>query len=149
MSECLDTSVIVKCFKDNERLEDQANFIKDRISSMDLIVVINEWAQLELVRALVKAGFSKEAIQNASEYIDGLIELSVIQLVKVSDVKEMALKLQVKHSLHTGDAVHMATAIFASSICLWVDDKHFLKPEIKKTAMKHGVEIIDLKDLKM
>ena len=125
MRECLDTSVIVKWFKENERLEDEANFIKDKITSLEM-----------------------DAVINALEFIDGLIELSAIKLVKVSNVKELALKLQIDHGLHTGDAVHLATAIFTKSSYLWADDKHFMRQNIIKTAKKHGVEIKDLRDLK-
>jgi len=88
MRECLDTSVIVKWFKEEESYEDEAEFIRQSIVSFEKEFIINEWVLLEIVRALVKSGYTKKRVNNAIEYMNGLINTGAIRVISVSEVKD-------------------------------------------------------------
>ena len=49
MRECLDTSVIVKWFKEDEIYEDEAEYIRQSVLSLEKEFFINEWVLLEIV----------------------------------------------------------------------------------------------------
>jgi predicted nucleic acid-binding protein len=131
----------VKWFKKNERFGKEADLLRKKVLSLESTFYINEWAQLELVRALNKAGYVTDNIIEASDYIDGLIDLEAIKLITVSEVIKLANKLQIELTLYASDAVHLATALYSSSNIFWVDDRHFLKPEVVNIANKSGLEI--------
>ena len=147
MRVCLDTSVIVKWFKDGERCDKEAKLFRDKIISSEINAVINEYAQLELIRALVKAGFSKKKIRKAQRSFNELVDSSSILILSVSSVLNLARDLQIDHSLYSADSVHLVTAITSSSNVFLVDDKHFLRLEIIKMAREHGVMIKHLAEI--
>lgn len=147
MKECLDTSVIVKWFKENEPHEEEANTIKEKLNTMESEMIINEWVLLELVRALVKTGFSKLKIENAIDYMNGVIDIGAIRVINVSDVIDLAQKYEIEFTLYAGDAVHLATAVHSSSDVLWAEDSDFFKDKIIKMANSIHLEINRLSNL--
>lgn len=147
MKECLDTSVIVKWFKENEPHEEEANTIKEKLNTMESEMIINEWVLLELVRALVKTGFSKSKIENAIDYMNGVIDIGAIRVINVSDVIDLAQKYEIEFTLYAGDAVHLATAVHSSSDVLWAEDSDFFKDKIIKMANSIHLEINRLSNL--
>ena len=149
MRECLDTSVIVKWFKENESNEDKAEFIRQSIITFEKEFIINEWVLLEIVRALVKSGFTKKRINNAIEYMNGLVNTGAIRVISVGEVKDLAQTYEIDHKLYASDAIHLATAIHTSSNVFWAADKHFKKTKIVEMALGHGVEIKDLSELEI
>ena len=149
MRECLDTSVIVKWFKEKESFEDEAEFIRQSIVSFEKEFIINEWVLLEIVRALVKSGYTKKRLNDAVEYMNGLINTGAIRVIPVSEVKDLAQTYEIDFKLYASDAIHLATAIHTSSNIFWVADRHFKKPKIVKMALGYGVEIKDLSELKV
>ena len=72
MKHCFDASVAVKWFKDGEIFEEEASELFRRIKDLELEAVGNEWILLEVVRALVKVGYSKEKIDEAFEVLSTL-----------------------------------------------------------------------------
>jgi predicted nucleic acid-binding protein len=149
MRECLDTSVIVKWFKEDEIYEDEAEYIRQSVLSLEKEFIINEWVLLEIVRALVKSGYTKKRLNDAIEYINGLINTGAIRVIPVAEVKDLAQTYEIDYKLYASDAVHLATAIHTSSNTFWVADKHFKKPKIVKMGIGYGVEIKDLSELKV
>jgi len=110
MRECLDTSVIVKWFKEGESYENEAESIRQGIVSFEKEFVINEWVLLEIVRALVKSGYTKKRIDNATEYMNGLVNTGAIRVISVSEVKDLAQTYEIDYKLYASDAIHLATA---------------------------------------
>jgi predicted nucleic acid-binding protein len=149
MSECLDTSVIVKWFKEDEPYAEEAELLRKNIISLEKEFIINEYVLLEIVRALVKAGYTKKNINNAIEYMNGLINTGAIRLITVSEVRDLAQTFEIDHKLYASDALHLATAIHTSSNIFWADDKHFKKPKIVKMALGYGVEIQSLSEFEV
>jgi predicted nucleic acid-binding protein len=149
MRECLDTSVIVKWFKEEESFEDEAEFIRQSIISFEKEFIINEWVLLEIVRALVKTGYTKKRVNNAIEYMNGLVNTGAIRVVSVSEVKDLAQTYEIDYKLYASDAIHLATAIHTSSNVFWAADKHFKKTKIVEMAIGHGVEIKDISELEL
>jgi predicted nucleic acid-binding protein len=149
MRECLDTSVIVKWFKEDESYEDEAEFIRQSIVSFEKEFIINEWVLLEIVRALVKSGYTKKRVNNAIEYMNGLINTGAIRVISVSEVKDLAQTYEIDHKLYASDAIHLATAIHTSSNVFWAADRHFKKAKIVEMALGYGVEIKDLSELEI
>ena len=149
MRECLDTSVIVKWFKEDETYEDEAEYIRQSILSLEKEFIINEWVLLEIVRALVKSGYTKKRLNDAVEYMNGLINTGAIRVIPVTEVKDLAQTYEIDFKLYASDAIHLATAIHTSSNIFWVADRHFKKPKIVKMALGYGVVIKDLSELKV
>jgi len=149
MRECLDTSVIVKWFKEDESNEDKAEFIRQSIISFEKEFIINEWVLLEIVRALVKSGYTKKRINNVIEYMNGLVNTGAMRVISVSEVKDLAQTYEIDHKLYASDAIHLATAIHTSSNVFWAADKHFKKTKIVEMALGYGVEIKDLSELEI
>ena len=149
MRECLDTSVIVKWFKEEESYEDEAEFIRQSIVSFEKEFIINEWVLLEIVRALVKSGYTKKRVDNAIEYMNGLINTGAIRVISVSEVKDLAQTYEIDYKLYASDAIHLATAIHTSSNVFWAADRHFKKTKIVEMALGYGVEIKDLSELEI
>ena len=86
MRECLDTSVVVKWFKEGETNENEAEYIRQSIVSFEKEFIINEWVLLEIVRAFVKSGFTKKRIDYAIEYIsiyNKIIQIKIILMEKI------------------------------------------------------------------
>ncbi len=149
MSECLDTSVIVKWFKEDESFAEEAEILRKNIISLEKEFVINEYVLLEIVRALVKSGFSKMKINNAIEYMNGLVNTGAIRLIYVSEIRDLAQTFEIDYKLFASDAIQLATAIHTSANVFWVDDKHFKKTKIIELALGYGVEIKDLSELEI
>jgi len=147
MKECLDTSVIVKWFKENEPHEEEAFAIKEKLNTMNSEMIINEWVLLELVRALVKSGYSKSKIKNAIDYMNGVIDIGAIRVINVSEVIDLAQKYEIEFTLYAGDAVHLATAVHTSSDVFWTEDSDFFKEKITKMANSIHLVINRLSDL--
>ena len=149
MRECLDTSVIVKWFKEEESNEKEAEFIRQSIVSFEKEFIINEWVLLEIVRALVKSGYTKNRLNNAIEYMNGLVNTGAIRVITVGEVKDLAQTYEIDYKLYASDAIHLATAIHTSSNVFWVADKHFKKTKIVEMARGYEVEIKDLSELEI
>lgn len=114
---------------------------------MNSEMIINEWVLLELVRALVKSGYSKSKIKNAIDYMNGVIDIGAIRVINVSEVIDLAQKYEIEFTLYAGDAVHLATAVHTSSDVFWTEDSDFFKERIIKMANSIHLEINRLNDL--
>ncbi len=144
----IDASVIVKWFKKGEEKEDLALKLKDIILSRELIPAINEYVFLEIIRAVTKAGFPKGKIEKIKKFLLDLEALGYIKMVKVHEVKELAMNLIYSLDLYASDALVLATAI-KEKVHLVTEDIHLLKENVRKYAKKNGVEVTTLDRLSL
>ncbi|MEM2841651.1 MAG: type II toxin-antitoxin system VapC family toxin [Candidatus Bathyarchaeia archaeon] len=142
---CVDSSVIVKWFKKGEEHEGEALRLRDEALSSKTCPIICEWVYLEVVRALVKAGYPKGKIVEAYKILREMAELGFIKTVPVQDLLERAKELEIELNLYASDAVNLATAIINSENIL-TEDKHLLQDDVRSYAEKLGLKIIRLKE---
>ena len=148
MSEYLDTSIIVKWFKEeNEDNRDEALMLRDRIIKFDSEFVISYYGLFELIRALVKHNYPKESIEDAFQSINDLYEIDGLKNVRMEEVLFLVKEIQIELKLFASDALHLASAIHYGCKIFWSEDHHHLKNETKKYMQKFGVEVKSLKDL--
>jgi len=138
-----DSSVLVKWFKKGEEKEELAMRLKDDVLDERIVLLCNEWVQLEIIRALTKANYSRDKINETRRFLEDIGSLGLIKFVRVSEVKELALEMIYSLNLYTADAVILATAII-NNVDLLTEDSHLLKNRIIKYAEKHGVRIFTL-----
>jgi len=138
-----DSSVLVKWFKKGEEKEELAIRLKDDVLDEKIILLCNEWVQLEIIRALTKANYSQNKIKETKEFLKDIELLGLIRFVKVSEVKDLALEIIYSLNLYAADAVVLATAI-VNNVNLITEDSHLLKKRVMKYAKEHGVEIFTL-----
>jgi predicted nucleic acid-binding protein len=147
MSEYLDTSVIVKWFREEEDYHDKAMLILDRIRSMESMYLTSSLTVLELTRALVKAGESEERIRNASDMLKDFFEIGAIERAGMDNVVNIALDLQIDLKLNSCDAIHVASAIINGCETFWSEDRHHTKEKTKEYLKKFNLDVRTLKDL--
>lgn len=85
MTECIDSSVVVKWFKRGEESEKEAQRLYRGITDMEIDAVASEWILLETTRGLVKVGYTREKIDEAFD-----IEYTKrygLQILKLSELK--------------------------------------------------------------
>lgn len=112
-----------------------------------LQLVCSEWALLEVARALRKAGFPPDKVEESYLLLKDLVGLGSIELVPVSEVLDLAKTLVVELNLYASDAVHLAAAITRSADLL-TEDAHLLRREIIEYAGKRGLRVLQLKSLR-
>ena len=66
-----DSSVIVKWFKKGEEFEKEALKLRDDVLSGVIGLIMSEWVYLEVIRALVKAGFQEAKVVEAYSTLRG------------------------------------------------------------------------------
>ena len=86
MTECIDTSIAVKWFHKGESFENEANLLLQRIIELDGDFAVNELLLLEVVRALVKVGYSKDKVNEAFDDLVKLINVGALRQIPVCDV---------------------------------------------------------------
>ncbi|MEM1848419.1 MAG: type II toxin-antitoxin system VapC family toxin [Thermofilaceae archaeon] len=143
----VDSSVFVKWFKKGEEYEGEALQLFEDAVSGGLQLVCSEWALLEVARALQKAGFPPDKVEESYLLLKDLVGLGSIELVPVSEVLDLAKTLVVELNLYASDAVHLAAAITRSADLL-TEDAHLLRREIIEYAGKRGLRVLQLKSLR-
>ncbi len=142
---CIDSSVIVKLFRKGEEYERESLKLRDEILSSTVNPIVCEWAYLEVVRALVKAGYPKTKIIQAYKILKEMAELDFINTVSVHNLLEKAKDLEVELNLYASDAVNLATAVLNSKDML-TEDKHLLRENVRDYMGKLGLKVIRLKE---
>ncbi len=69
MTECIDASIIVKWFHKGEAFESESHILLEKIIELEHDYVVNEWVLLEVVRAMVKAGYPKPKVNDSTDNI--------------------------------------------------------------------------------
>ncbi len=102
---------------------------------------------MEVVRAMVKAGYPKQKVNDAFDEIFEMMNIGALRKVPVSDVLHLAKSIELNYSLYAADAVHIATAIHTNASMLWTEDHHMQKESLKELFRNHSIEVKSLKDL--
>ena len=148
MSEYLDTSIIVKWFKEeDETYRNEALKLRDRIINFESEFVMSYYGLLELIRAMVKHNYPKESIEEAFQSINDLYEIDGLKNVRMEDVLFLVKEIEIELGLYASDALHLASAINHSCKIFWSEDQHHLKNKTKNYMQKFGVEIKSLKEI--
>ena len=143
----LDASVVVKWFKEGERMEGEALALRDGILDGRVSALTSEWLLLEVVRAMVKAGFPREKIDGAFSALKEMVSLGFIEAVPVGEVMDEAKEIEVELSLFASDSVYLATAVKRNATLI-TEDRHLLRREVRDYAKDGGVGILSLGEMK-
>jgi predicted nucleic acid-binding protein len=147
VTQCIDASIAVKWFHKGELFENEAHTLLQRIIGLEADFVVNEWITLEVVRALVKAGYPKEKVNEAFDVLIELMNIGALRKISVSDVIHLAKFIEIEYNLYAADAVHVATAIQTNASVLWTEDHHMQKKSLRDLYRHHLLEVKSLKDL--
>ena len=79
MSEYIDASVIVKWFKEGEEFRKESLKLRERVINFDTEFVMSYYGLLEIVRALVKANFPREIIDDTFQSINDLYNVGALK----------------------------------------------------------------------
>ena len=147
MSEYLDTSVIVKWFKEDEEHREESLKLRERIINFESEFVMSYYGLLELVRALVKDNYPQEKIDESFQGIHDLYEIDALKNVRVEGILFLTKDIEIDLKLYAGDALHLASAISHGCNIFWSEDHHHLKDETKKYMRKYSIEVKSLEDV--
>ncbi len=147
MTECIDASIIVKWFHKGEAFDAESHILLEKIIELEHDFVVNEWVLLEVVRALVKAGYTKQKVNDAFDEIFEMMNIGALRKIPVSDVLHLAKSIELNYSLYAADAVHIATAIHTNASILWTEDHHMHKESLKELFRNHLIEARSLKGI--
>ena len=143
----LDASVVVKWFKEGERLEREALALRDGMLDGRTSALTSEWLPLEVVRAMVRVGFPGEKIDGAYSALKEIASLGFIEAVPVGEVLDEAKEIIVALSLFASDSVYLATAVKRNAT-LVTEDRHLLSRKVKDYAGKRGIKVMSLGEMK-
>jgi len=143
----LDASVVVKWFKEGERMEGEALALRDGILDGRVSALTSEWLLLEVVRAMVKVGFPREKIDGAFSALKEMVSLGFIEAVPVGEVMDEAKEVEVELSLFASDSVYLATAMKRKATLI-TEDRHLLRRGVRDYAKEGGIGILSLGEMK-
>ncbi|MEM2902729.1 MAG: type II toxin-antitoxin system VapC family toxin [Candidatus Bathyarchaeia archaeon] len=141
----VDSSVIVKWFKKGEEFEKEALRLRDDILEGTISLVISEWIYLEVVRGLVKAGFSDEKVTQAYIALKDMVDLGFMKAIPVTDLLDKAKELEIQLKLYAADAVNLAPSLIRSTDML-TEDEHLLRNSVKEFMKSFRLRIFTLKE---
>jgi len=148
MSEYLDTSVIVKWFREeDEERRKEALILRDRIINFDSEFVMSYYGLFELIRAMVKHNYPKERVEEAFQSLNDLYEIDALKNVRLEEVLFLVKEIEIELKLYASDALHLASAINHGCKIFWSEDQHHLKSKTKEYMQKFDVEVKSLKDV--
>lgn len=139
----LDASVVVKWFKKGEKLEREALDLRDRILESRILALSSEWLLLEVVRALVKAGYPREKIEEVYSTLREISSLGFIEAVPVGKALDKAKEVEIALSLFASDSIYLATAMISRASLITVD-RHLLRKDVVDYARREGVKVMNL-----
>ena len=146
----LDTTVVVKWFKPQERFAAEAHQLLELIGDFKVEAVANEWLSLEVVRGLKRAqqevpahAVRDEDIHAAYEALETLFRSGALLEIPVSEVKILTKNAEIVLGLYAADALHLATAIHLGARWLVTDDRHLLAAPVRQYALAAGVTIVN------
>jgi len=139
----IDASVLVKWFKKGEEKEDFALRLKNLIFDRRVVPIINEYVFLETIRALRKAGYPDKKIIDAKIFLTDLEMLGLVWVVKVHEVRDLAMDLIRTLNLYASDSLILATALLRKTNLI-TEDHHILREAVIEYAGKRGIKILTL-----
>ena len=141
----LDSSVVVKWFKEGEEYEGEALRLRHDVLSPTSSTSASELMPLEVCRALIKVGYPSEKVEEAYATLAEMVEDGFLKLIPTTGLIEETKELIVELNLYVADALSLAAAT-ASSSDLLTEDRHLLKKEVKETMERKGLKLLRLKD---
>jgi predicted nucleic acid-binding protein len=87
-------SIIVKWFHKGEAFDAESHVLLGQIIELKHDFVVNEWVLLEVVRAMVKAGYPKQKVNDAFDEIFEMMNIGALRKVPVSDVLHLLMFTQ-------------------------------------------------------
>ena len=149
MSEYLDTSVLVKWFKEGEEYREQSLKLRERIINYDREFVHSFYGPMELVRALVKNKYPKNKIQDSFQSIMDLYKINALKGVGIEEVLYRAKDIAIGLNLYAGDALHLASAVHHGCKIFWSEDKHHLKTSTRNYMDRYNITMKSLSQIKI
>ena len=149
MSEYLDTSVVVKWFREGEDHRDESLELRERIINFDCEFVMSFYGIMELVRALVKNKYQKDIIEDSFQSMMDMYKIDALKSVGIEEVLYRAKDIAIALNLYAGDALHLASAIQYGCKIFWSEDKHHLKVSTREFMKRYNVEIKSLAQVKI
>lgn len=147
MTECIDASIILKWFHKGEAYDAESHILLDKIIELDHDFVVNEWVLLEVSRAMVKARYPKEKVNNAFDEIFEMMNIGALRKIPVSDVLHLAKSIELNYSLYAAPALHIATAIHTNASIFWTEDHHMQEESLKELFRNHSIELRSLEGI--
>ena len=144
MSEYIDTSIIVKWFKEGEEHRDQSLELRERVMDLETEFVMSYYGVMELVRALVKSKYPKMEIEDSFQSIMDLYDIDALKSVGIKEVLNQAKDIAIELNLYASDALHLASAIHQGCNVFWSEDRHHLKDKTRKYMEGYNIEIKSL-----
>jgi predicted nucleic acid-binding protein len=142
----LDSTVVVKWFKEGEEHEEEATELRKRILSSEVAAAASEVMPLEVCRALVKAGYDSARVRRAYATLTEMSELGFLKLVPASSTSSSASEGIIGLGLYVADALVLAAALSISAD-LVTEDKHLLKQSVHKRMSQGSLRVLRLRDL--
>ena len=149
MSEYIDTSVVVKWFREGEDHRNESLKLRERIINFDCEFIMSFYGVMELVRALVKNKYPKDKIEDSFQSMMDLYKIDALKSVGIEEVLYLAKDIAVELNLYAGDALHLASAIQYGCKIFWSEDKHHLKASTIKFMERYNIEIKSLAQVKI
>ncbi|UCE73045.1 MAG: type II toxin-antitoxin system VapC family toxin [Methanomassiliicoccales archaeon] len=149
MSEYLDTSVVVKWFREGEGHREESLKLRERIINFDTEFVMSFYGVMELVRALVKNKYPKDKIEDSFQSMMDLYKIDAIKSVGIEETLYRAKDIAIEQNLYAGDALHLASAIQYGCKIFWSEDKHHLKASTREFMERYNIEIRSLSQIKI
>ena len=143
----LDTSVIVKWFKDEEN-SDKARLILEWVRGEKVHLNLSTLVLTETIRGLKKASWSTEDIQTSLQMLNDIITLGKVDLVQVDEiVARNAQRLIIEYNLYSADSIHIASALLTAVDVFITADKHQQKKHVIEEMEKHDISSVLLSGL--
>lgn len=108
-----------------------------------IIPIVNEYAFLEIIRALKKVGYPDKKIADTKSFLIDLEVLGLIRIVRVHEVRDLAMDIIRKLNLYASDSLVLATALLRKTN-LVTEDNHILKKKVTEYAHRRGIKILTL-----
>ena len=102
---------------------------------------------LELTRALVKVGETRDRIESSFEFVDELFRIGALGSIPIDEVIYLSRELEIDLNLYASDAIHVASAIQSQCKVLWSEDDHHTKKKTKDYLKKYDIEVRTLNDI--
>lgn len=144
---CVDTSALVKWFKDEkERLE--AIKLRSWAEEGKIKLVVSAVVLTECARAFKKARYDKEEIYEILDMLDAFNGLCGVDIVPVDGlIIKSAQGLIVEYNLYSADAIHAATAILTESDFFVSNDEHHFEHNLKSHLDERNVRLLRLSEV--
>ena len=144
---CLDTSALVKWFKD-EKERSEAIKLRTWAEEGRIKLVVSAIVLTECARAFKKARFDNREIYEILDMLDAFNGLCGVDVVPIDGlITKSAQSLIVEYNLYSADAIHAATALLTQSDFFVSNDDHHFEHNLKSYLDKRNVRLLKLSEV--